>query len=105
MGILLPEESEPVATIQRSLKELQLRFQLETTALEMELAELTGKAATERNRKITDAELSYSASAEVKLVELYSQNYRQHVANIRKERDHKLAQVLSLDSCLSLALV
>jgi hypothetical protein len=42
---------------------------------------------------IADAELSYAACAEAKLVELYSRNYRDRIASARKERDNKIARV------------
>ncbi len=50
-------------------------------------------AATKRNRLIADAELSYAACAEAKLVELYGRNYRDRIASARKERDNKIARV------------
>jgi cell division septum initiation protein DivIVA len=116
-GVLLQEEAEPVVQIQRSLQEAHSRLKNETNALEQELAELTDKgmsattsstsssylltcapwcgdaAATKRNRAIADADLSYGACAEAKLVELYSRNYRDRIANARRERDQKLARV------------
>jgi hypothetical protein len=42
---------------------------------------------------IADAELSYAACAEAKLVELYGRNYRDRIASARKERDNKIARV------------
>lgn len=92
-GMLLPDEAQPVSQIQRSLQDAHRRLKIETSALEQELAELTGKAATKRNRLIADAELSYAACAEAKLVELYSRNYRDRIASARKERDNKIARL------------
>ena len=43
MGLLLPDEAQPVSQIQRSLQDVHRRLQIETSALEQELAELTGK--------------------------------------------------------------
>jgi hypothetical protein len=42
-GMLLPDEAQPVSQIQRSLQDAHRRLKIETSALEQELAELTGK--------------------------------------------------------------